>query len=207
MNRKQLSYLTFKRFFDFFTALSALVLLSPLFLVLAILIRVGLGSPILFRQNRPGRNERVFEIYKFRTMTDQCDEEGNLLSDDQRLTAFGRFLRSSSLDELPELINILIGDMSVVGPRPLLVEYLPLYSPDQRRRHAVRPGLTGLAQVNGRNSLSWEAKFEYDVYYVDNISFVLDLKIMMKTVYKVIRREGISQNGHETMPPFRGSES
>jgi undecaprenyl phosphate N,N'-diacetylbacillosamine 1-phosphate transferase len=206
MNRKNGHYLIVKRVFDFLSALCVLILLSPLLLVLAILVRVRLGSPILFSQERPGRNERIFRVYKFRTMTNQRDGQGKLLADDRRLTAFGRFLRSSSLDELPELFNILIGDMSVVGPRPLLVEYLPLYSPIQRRRHDVRPGLTGLAQINGRNSLSWEAKFEYDVDYVDNMSFLLDLRIMIKTVRKVIRRDGISQNGHETMPPFRGTE-
>jgi sugar transferase EpsL len=182
-----------------------LLLLAPLILVLAVLVRVRLGSAVLFRQERPGLQGEPFTILKFRTMTDECDESGNLLPDDQRLTRFGRFLRASSMDELPELWNVLRGDMSLVGPRPLLMEYLPLYTTEQARRNEVRPGITGWAQVNGRNALNWEEKFKLDVWYVDNQSLWLDLKILFLTVKKVLVREGISGEGHATMERFRGS--
>jgi lipopolysaccharide/colanic/teichoic acid biosynthesis glycosyltransferase len=196
----------FKRHLDFVLSLVAIIILSPLLLFIAILVRVKLGSPVIFKQQRPGLNEKIFTMYKFRTMTDERNERGELLPDEVRLTDFGKFLRATSLDELPELFNILKGDMSIVGPRPLLVEYLPLYSAHQRRRHEVRPGLTGWAQVNGRNALSWEDKFNYDVEYVDNLSFLLDLKIIFLTIKKVLKREGINQEGRATMEPFRGSQ-
>jgi len=188
-----------KRPMDFILALIALVLLSPVFLIIGLLVRIYLGSPVLFKQKRPGLNEKIFTMYKFRTMNDARDEEGNLLPDAARLTKFGKFLRSTSLDELPELINILKGDMSIVGPRPLLVKYLPLYNDYQKRRHEVRPGLTGLAQVNGRNAISWEDKFNFDVQYVDNVSFLGDWKIIFLTLKKVIVREGISSESSVTM--------
>jgi len=194
-----------KRLGDIGLTLPALVLLSPLLVCLALLVRVRLGSPVLFRQIRPGVDGKPFYINKFRTMTDARDERGTLLADDRRLTGFGRFLRSTSLDELPELINVLKGEMSLVGPRPLLTEYLPLYSPEQYRRHEVRPGITGWAQVNGRNALSWEEKFKLDVWYVDNRSLWLDMKIIFLTVWKVVRRDGISAAGEATMPRFTGS--
>jgi lipopolysaccharide/colanic/teichoic acid biosynthesis glycosyltransferase len=194
-----------KRLTDIALSSIGLLLLAPLILVLAVLVRVRLGSPVLFRQERPGLHGTPFTILKFRTMTDECDESGNLLPDDQRLTRFGRFLRASSMDELPELWNVLRGDMSLVGPRPLLMEYLPLYTPEQARRNEVRPGITGWAQVNGRNALSWEEKFKLDVWYVDNQSLWLDLKILFLTVMKVLVREGISGEGHATMERFRGS--
>lgn len=196
---------TGKRIFDLLIALPALILLSPLLTVLALLVRVNLGAPVLFRQRRPGLHGKPFEMVKFRTMTDARDASGVLLPDAERLTAFGRFLRSTSLDELPELWNVVRGDMSLVGPRPLLMQYLPLYTPEQARRHDVRPGVTGWAQVNGRNAISWEQKFAYDVWYVDNLSFWLDLKILWLTVRKIIAREGISQAGQATMEEFRGS--
>ncbi len=195
-----------KRLFDFFSSLLALLIFSPLLLLLVILIRRKLGSPVFFTQTRPGRDGRPFRMIKFRTMTDQRDSAGNLLPDSERLTPFGRFLRSASLDELPELINILKGEMSVVGPRPLLMEYLPLYNERQARRHEVRPGLTGWAQINGRNALSWEEKFELDVWYVENRSFWLDLKIILLTIKKVVVKEGISAAGEATMPRFMGSK-
>lgn len=194
-----------KRCFDFAASLGALIILSPLLLILILLVRCKLGSPIFFRQQRPGRDGKIFEILKFRTMTDTRDAQGNLLPDAKRLPAFGRFLRSSSLDELPELWNILRGNMSFVGPRPLHVHYLPLYSPEQARRHEVRPGLTGWAQINGRNALSWEEKFDLDIWYVDNATFCLDLKIIFLTAWKVLHREGISADGEATMPEFRGT--
>lgn len=194
-----------KRLFDLVSTLLGLVVMALLLLVLALLVRVNLGSPVLFRQTRPGLGGRLFEIYKFRTMTAQRGADGELFSDERRLTKFGRFLRKTSLDELPELINVLKGDMSLVGPRPLLVEYLPLYSREQARRHEVRPGITGWAQVNGRNAISWEEKFKLDVWYVDNQSFWLDLKILWMTVVKVFRREGISQEGQATMERFTGN--
>ncbi len=194
-----------KRAFDVaVAALMLLALLLPIGLI-ALLVRWRLGSPVLFCQLRPGRDGRPFEMMKFRTMTDACDAQGELLPDELRLTRFGRFLRASSLDELPELVNVLRGDMSLVGPRPLLMEYLPLYSAEQARRHAVRPGLTGWAQVNGRNALSWEEKFALDCWYVDHQSFWLDLRILLLTVKKVLVREGISAEGDVTMPRFTGS--
>lgn len=194
-----------KRLFDFWGALFSLMLLFLPIVLLAIFIRRKLGSPILFRQLRPGRGGQNFEMVKFRTMTDERDPHGTLLPDAQRLTHFGRFLRSSSLDELPEIWNVLKGDMSFVGPRPLLVEYLPLYSMDEARRHEVRPGITGWAQVNGRNALNWQEKFKLDVWYVDNQSMRLDLKILWMTLRKVVAREGISAAGEATMPRFTGS--
>lgn len=195
-----------KRPQDFLCALAAIVVLSPVMLITAVLVRTKLGSPIIFKQERPGLNGKVFTLYKFRTMTDKKDENGNLLPDDVRLTSFGKKLRSTSLDELPELFNILNGDMSVVGPRPLLVRYLPRYNAHQARRHEVRPGFTGLAQVNGRNAISWEDKFNWDVKYVDNITFLGDWKIIFKTVSTVLKREGISSETSATMEEFMGSE-
>ncbi len=195
-----------KRVFDFSVALIALLVLSPVFVVVALLVHRKLGSPVFFRQRRPGRFGVPFEMLKFRTMLDAVDSKGNSLPDDQRLTPFGRMLRSTSLDELPELINILRGEMSLVGPRPLLMQYLPLYSPEQARRHAVRPGLTGWAQINGRNALSWDEKFAFDIWYVDNRSFALDLRILWSTVRKVLFREDISAAGEATMPPFTGNK-
>ena len=194
-----------KRLFDLVLTLPALVLLSPLMGVLAALIRLKLGSPILFRQERPGLHGQLFTLTKFRTMTGERDADGHLLPDDQRLTPFGQFLRRASLDELPTLFNVLRGEMSLVGPRPLMPQYLDRYTPEQARRHAVRPGITGWAQINGRNALSWEAKFELDVWYVDHLSPWLDVKIIALTVWKVLRREGISQDGHVTMPEFMGT--
>lgn len=194
-----------KRLFDVVVALVSLVLLAPLLVAIAALVRVWLGSPVLFRQVRPGRHGVPFAILKFRTMTDGRAADGSLLPDAERLTPFGRFLRASSLDELPELINILRGEMSFVGPRPLLMDYLPLYSPEQARRHEVRPGITGWAQINGRNAISWEQKFAYDVEYVDRQSMLFDLRILMLTALKVVRREGISADGEATMPRFTGS--
>lgn len=195
----------FKRLFDLIVAVLAFAVLLPVLVVLVILIRIKLGSPVFFCQIRPGRNAVPFKMYKFRSMTDERDRNGALLSDKDRLTSFGRFLRSSSLDELPELLNVLKGEMSLVGSRPLLMEYLPLYSAEQLRRHEVRPGITGWAQVNGRNAISWEDKFRLDVWYVDNQSLWLDLKILWMTVLKVIGRTDISQDGHVTMEKFRGS--
>jgi len=194
-----------KRPMDFILSLIALIILSPVFLVVALLVRINLGSPVIFKQQRPGLNEKIFTMYKFRTMTDEHDENGELLPDAVRLTKFGKFLRSTSLDELPELFNILKGDMSIVGPRPLLVQYLPLYNEHQRRRHEVRPGLTGLAQVNGRNAISWEEKFDLDVEYVDNVTFINDWKIIFSTLKKVVLREGINSETAATMEFFEGS--
>jgi lipopolysaccharide/colanic/teichoic acid biosynthesis glycosyltransferase len=194
-----------KRAFDAIVAGAALLVLSPLLLILAATVAVKLGRPVLFRQQRPGLGGRPFELIKFRTMTDATDARGRVLPDAERLTPFGRWLRSTSLDELPELWNVLTGDMSLVGPRPLLMAYLPRYSIRQARRHEVRPGLTGWAQVNGRNSLSWDEKFELDVWYVDNHTFLLDLRILGATVLQVVRRHGISSEGHATMPEFQGS--
>ena len=196
-----------KRLFDFSCSLIGLIILSPLLLVAALLIRMKLGSPILFRQMRPGLYGRPFFVYKFRTMTDERDENGNLLPDEERLTLFGQRLRKFSIDELPQLFNVLKGDLSLVGPRPLLMEYLELYSPEQERRHEVRPGITGWAQVNGRNNISWEEKFKLDVWYVNHQSFFLDIKIILLTVYKVIKREGISQQGHVTIEKFSGQKA
>lgn len=195
-----------KRLIDLVLSGLALLVLSPLYLILAILVRVKLGSPVLFSQERPGKNEKVFRMYKFRSMTDARDANGDLLPDEERMTHFGMMLRATSLDELPELWNIFKGDMSIVGPRPLLVRYLPRYNERQRRRHEVRPGLTGWAQVNGRNAISWEQKFEYDVEYVEKESFWLDIKILVMTVGKVLHRSGISQEGNATMEEFMGTE-
>ena len=195
----------FKRFFDIILSACALLVLSPVLLITALLVRVKLGSPVIFCQARPGKDEKIFQLYKFRSMSDQRDAQGNLLPDEVRLTSFGKKLRSTSLDELPELWNILKGDMSIVGPRPLLVRYLPRYNQEQRRRHEVRPGLTGLAQVNGRNLLTWEDKFRYDVEYVDNLSFLLDARIILKTVGKLFAREGISSEYSATMEEFMGT--
>ena len=196
-----------KRLFDLILASIALVLLSPVILTISILVAIRLGSPILFRQERPGFLGQIFTIYKFRTMRDDRDDRGTLLSDDQRLTRLGRFLRSTSLDELPELVNVLKGEMSIVGPRPLLIQYLPLYSPEQARRHDALPGITGWAQVNGRNAITWQEMFALDVWYVDHWSFWLDLKIIALTIVKVLRREGISQPGQATAEPFQGNPS
>jgi lipopolysaccharide/colanic/teichoic acid biosynthesis glycosyltransferase len=196
-----------KRLFDMLVSGLALIVLSPFLAALALLVRWRLGSPILFRQIRPGMDARPLEMLKFRTMTDARGADGNLLPDAERLTRFGRFLRSTSLDELPELWNVLKGEMSLVGPRPLLMEYLTLYSPEQARRHEVRPGITGWAQVNGRNALSWDDKFAHDVWYVDNRSFRLDLKIVALTVVSVLKRSGISAEGEATMPRFSGSRN
>lgn len=193
-----------KRIFDILVAALVLVLTAPLALIIALLVRWRLGSPVLLRQPRPGLHGRPFTLYKFRSMTDARDASGNLLPDEQRLTRFGRFLRASSLDELPELWNVLRGEMSLVGPRPLLMEYLPLYTAEQSRRHEVLPGVTGWAQVNGRNTLSWKENFALDVWYVDNRSFRLDMKILALTFWKVVRREGISQQGHATREKFDG---
>ncbi|WP_462166262.1 sugar transferase [Pseudoalteromonas sp. GB43] len=196
-----------KRAFDFIVAFCTLLTLLPVIFIVALLIRFKLGSPILFTQDRPGLNGTVFKMMKFRTMLDGKDKHGNLLPDNERMTKFGAFLRSTSLDELPGLFNVLKGDMSLVGSRPLLVQYLPLYSTEQARRHNVRPGITGWAQVNGRNAISWEDKFKLDVWYVDNQSFWLDLKILFLTVKKVFVREGISADGHVTIEPFKGTKN
>ena len=189
---------------DFILSLMAIIILSPVLILVAILVRTKLGSPVIFKQKRPGKDEKIFTLYKFRTMTDERDEEGNLLPDDIRLTRFGKLLRSTSLDELPELFNILKGDMAIVGPRPLLVRYLPLYNEHQKHRHDVRPGFTGYAQVNGRNSITWEEKFNLDVEYTHKISFLLDLMIILKTIKVVVIREGISSDTSATMEEFRG---
>ena len=194
-----------KRFVDIVLSLSALLILSPLLAVLAIQVRRKLGRPVLFRQKRPGLDARPFQLCKFRTMTDERGADGELLPDSERLRPFGRFLRSTSLDELPELWNVLKGEMSLVGPRPLLMEYLGLYSMEQARRHEVRPGMTGWAQVKGRNALTWEEKFELDIWYVDNQSLWLDLKVLLMTIATVFKREGVSHEGHATMGKFQGS--
>ncbi|HFK1809358.1 sugar transferase [Bacillus thuringiensis] len=194
-----------KRPMDFILSLIAIIMLSPVFLIVAFLVKTRLGSPVLFKQERPGLHGTIFKMYKFRTMTDEKNENGELLPDSIRLTKFGKFLRSTSLDELPGLLNICKGDMSIIGPRPLLVQYLPLYNEHQKRRHEVRPGLSGLAQVNGRNAISWEEKFNYDVEYVENISFITDWKIIFLTIKKVFIREGINSQTAVTMEPFKGS--
>lgn len=191
---------------DIILSLLAFIVLFPLLLIIGVLVYFKLGSPILFTQKRPGKDEEIFKLYKFRTMTDVTDEDGKLLPDSVRLTKFGKFLRSTSLDELPELWNILIGDMSIVGPRPLLIEYLPLYNEQQKRRHEVRPGLTGYAQVNGRNAISWHDKFRYDVEYVNNIGFGSDIKIIFKTIKQVVVRDGITSDASVTMEPFKGDK-
>ncbi|MCI5144108.1 MAG: sugar transferase [Candidatus Electrothrix sp. AR3] len=196
-----------KRFFDLLLTLPGMLVISPLILLIAFLVRIKIGKPILFIQERPGQHGKPFQIYKFRTMTDKRDANGHLLSDAKRLISFGRFLRSSSMDELPALINVLKGDMSLVGPRPLLMEYLDRYTPEQARRHDIKPGITGWAQVNGRNTLSWEEKFKLDVWYVDNRSLWLDIKVLWMTFLKVFRREGISQEGQATMEVFSGEKA
>ncbi|UNM90479.1 sugar transferase [Vagococcus sp. CY52-2] len=193
-----------KRFLDIILSGLALIVLSPIYLVVAILVRTKLGSPVIFIQKRPGKDNKVFNMYKFRTMTDRRDGQGNLLPDDERLTSFGKILRSTSLDELPELWNIFKGDMSIVGPRPLLIEYLDIYTDDQIKRHLVRPGLTGLAQVNGRNAISWSEKFQFDIDYIESISFSLDIKIIFLTIKKVLIKEGISSDTSVTIEKFNG---
>lgn len=198
--------LFFKRLMDFTLSLIAIILLSPVFIVVAILVRIKLGGPVLFKQERPGKKEKIFKIYKFRTMTNKKDEEGNLLPDELRLTKFGKMLRSTSLDELPGLFNILKGNMSIVGPRPLLVSYLDLYNDQQKKRHNTRPGLTGLAQVNGRNAISWEQKFDYDIEYVNKITFFRDVKIIFKTALKVLKRSDINSDTSATMEVFTGTK-
>lgn len=195
-----------KRWFDLAVAIPALILLSPVLAITAVLVRLKLGAPVLFVQDRPGFMAKIFYICKFRSMTDERDIDGNLLSDELRLTKFGKFLRASSIDEFPELWNVLVGDMSLVGPRPLRPKYLPLYSAHQSRRHDVVPGITGWAQVNGRNSITWEERFDLDVWYVENCSLWLDLKILFMTVAVVFKRNGISADGHSTMPAFKGSD-
>jgi sugar transferase EpsL len=195
-----------KRLFDTFLIIISLPLLIPIFLLIALLVRINLGSPVILKQIRPGLNGELFRLIKFRTMTNQSDENGNLLSDGERLTKFGKFLRSISLDELPELWNVIIGNMSLVGPRPLLEEYLQLYNPQQARRHQVKPGITGWAQINGRNNISWDKKFEYDLWYVDNQTFLLDIKIIFLTILKVIFRDGVSAQGESTMHKFTGTK-
>ncbi|MFW3338975.1 undecaprenyl phosphate N,N'-diacetylbacillosamine 1-phosphate transferase [Aliarcobacter butzleri] len=201
LGRKMLKIL-----FDKTLALFLIMIFSPVYIIVSLLILLKMGSPILFRQKRPGKDEKIFGIYKFRTMTNEKDKDGNLLPDDQRLVGIGKFIRSTSLDELPQLFNVLKGEMSFVGPRPLLIEYLDLYDETQKRRHDVKPGITGWAQVNGRNAISWEQKFEYDVWYVDNQSFWLDMKILWMTFLKVVKRSDISSNTSATMEKFRGSK-
>lgn len=184
-----------KRLLDIVISLTALIILSPVMLIVAMLVRIKLGSPVIFKQERPGKDEKIFKLYKFRSMSDKKDENGKLLPDAERLTKFGKILRATSLDELPELVNILKGEMSLIGPRPLAVCYLPYYNEKEKKRHSVRPGLTGLAQINGRNALNWEERFSYDIEYVENISFTNDLKILFKTVYKVFKRDGVVTRG------------
>lgn len=194
-----------KRPMDFVLSLLAIIIISPIFLVLSVLVKIKFGSPVIFKQKRPGFNEKIFTLYKFRTMTNEKDENGNLLPDSVRLTKFGKILRSTSLDELPELFNILKGDMSIVGPRPLLVQYLDRYSSEQRHRHDVRPGLTGYAQTKGRNLLSWEDKFYMDVWYTQNVSFLLDVNIILKTIGIILKRKGVTAQNNETMDEFIGN--
>lgn len=196
----------FKRLLDIVLSGIALIILSPIFLIIAIMVRVKLGSPVIFKQARPGKNEKIFNMYKFRSMTDEKDEEGNLLPDKDRLPKFGKTLRATSLDELPELWNIFKGDMSIVGPRPLLIQYLPLYNDYQKQRHQARPGLTGLAQINGRNAITWNEKFELDVQYTEQITFVNDVKIILSTVITVFKQEDISSNTSVTVEPFKGND-
>ncbi|MCD8400507.1 sugar transferase [Tenacibaculum finnmarkense] len=193
-----------KRVFDFLIALVALVLLSPIFIIVLLLLSIYNNGKPFFFQKRPGKNQEIFKVIKFKTMNDKKDSDGNLLADAERLTKFGNFVRKTSLDEIPQLLNVLKGDMSLIGPRPLLIEYLPLYSNEQQRRHDVKPGITGLAQINGRNAISWKKKFEYDVQYVDNISFISDVKIFFKTFLKVFKSEGINKEGEVTTTAFNG---
>lgn len=207
MHKKGFYEKYFKRPFDFIVSLIAFILLLPLLMIITFQIRIKLGSPIIFKQKRPGLNEEIFTLFKFRTMTDEKDEQGLLLPDSERLTKFGKFLRSTSIDELPGLINIIKGDMSIVGPRPLLIEYLDLYNTEQRKRHEVRPGLSGYAQINGRNALSWEDKFKLDVVYVNNVTFRHDIAIILKTIVKVIKRDGISSSNSVTMEKFKGNSN
>lgn len=194
-----------KRMFDFIFSVSALALLSPFLLLIALLLRLYLGSPVIFKQKRPGLHEKIFTLYKFRTMTNQKDKQGNLLADAIRLTKFGKLLRSTSMDELPELWNVATGDMSFVGPRPLLIQYLPLYTKKQRMRHQLRPGLTGLAQISGRNGIDWEYKFKFDIEYIKQRSLFVDFCVILATIVKIIKREGISQDGEATMEFFKGA--
>ena len=196
-----------KRLLDFILALVAIIILSPILIIVGILIKIKLGSPVIFKQERPGLNDKIFTIYKFRTMTNEKDENGKLLPNHMRMTRFGKMLRKTSLDELPELVNILRGEMSFIGPRPLLVEYLLLYNERQKQRHSVRPGLSGLAQINGRNAITWEEKFDYDIEYVENLSFLLDVKIFIQTIIKVIKKEDVNQNQKVTMEKFKGSDN
>jgi lipopolysaccharide/colanic/teichoic acid biosynthesis glycosyltransferase len=204
--RKSFYQVIVKRPQDFLLSLLAIIVLSPVFIVLAFLVKIKLGGPVIFKQKRPGKNGKIFSLYKFRTMTNEKDENGNLLPDEKRLTKFGKKLRATSLDELPELFNILFGHMSIVGPRPLLVKYLPLYNERQKRRHEVRPGFTGYAQVNGRNSITWQDKFEKDVYYVDHITFLGDWKIIFKTIKTVLKKDGITSDTSVTMEEFKGND-
>ena len=193
----------FKRLIDFILSLIALIVLSPILLIVAILVRTKLGSPVIFKQERPGLNEKIFTLYKFRTMTDAKDEQGNLLPDEIRLTKFGKLLRSTSLDELPELFNILKGDMAIVGPRPLMTRYVPYYTEEERARHSIRPGMTGYAQVKGRNSLTWDEKFKYDLYYVNHVTFLVDIKVILDTIKIVIKHEGISLGDLGNLDDYR----
>ncbi len=196
----------FKRLIDFLLSLIGFIIISPIFLIVCIWLTIAnKGAGAFFTQPRPGKNERIFKVIKFKTMTDEKDDNGNLLPDEHRLTKIGKIVRSTSLDEIPQLINVIKGDMALIGPRPLLVQYLPLYNDFQKRRHEVRPGITGWAQVNGRNAISWQQKFEYDVWYVDNVSFLLDMKIIFKTIQKVFKREGISSDTSATMEAFKGN--
>lgn len=196
----------FKRLFDFILSFLALVVLTPVFLIVSVVLFFSNQGKPFFFQRRPGKNERIFLLVKFKTMNDSRDSNGELLPDEKRITRFGKFIRKTSLDEIPQLFNVLKGDMSLIGPRPLLIEYLPLYNGRQKRRHEVRPGITGWAQANGRNAISWEQKFEYDVWYVENLNFILDVKIIGRTIKKTLKSEGISQQGHATMPVFKGVE-
>ena len=199
--------LFFKRFLDFFLAFFVFVILSPIFIIVLISLFISNQGKPFFYQKRPGKNSKLFKIIKFKTMNDKKDEKGNLLPDVKRLTAFGKLVRKTSLDEIPQLLNVIKGDMSLIGPRPLLVEYLPLYNEEQKKRHWIKPGITGWAQVNGRNAISWEKKFEYDVWYINHLSFGLDIKIVFMTILKIFKREGISQDGHATMPFFKGEQT
>jgi len=199
-------YINFgKRLLDLVIVIPSLIVLAPVLALVALLVRIKLGSPVLFRQQRPGRNGQPFTLLKFRTMTDDCDEQGNLLPDAERLTTFGQFLRKSSLDEFPEFLNVLHGEMSLVGPRPLLMKYLDFYTSEQMRRHEVLPGITGWAQINGRNTLTWDDRFNLDVWYIEHCSLMLDILILARTLKKVVQREGISAQDHATMPEFKGS--